>query len=55
MNLMDNTNKFTIIKIRTFTYTPLILRHVTIFVDLPQTVLHQTRILQNTDELSKGL
>jgi len=43
-NWTDYTNKRTSIKIHTFTYNLLILRNVSIFLDHPQGVLHQTSI-----------
>jgi len=55
-DLIDNTNKIPSIKIYTFTYNSLISRHVSIFLDHPQGVLHQTSlIIQNTFALQTPL
>ena len=42
--LIYSTNECTRIETYTVTYIPLILRHVSIFLDNPQGVLHQTSI-----------
>ena len=44
--LIDNTNKCTGIKIYIFAYNLLLFRHVSIFLDHPHGVLHQTRIYE---------
>ena len=43
-NLIDNTNKYTNITTCTFTYNPLLLRHVSFFLDDPQGIVHQNSI-----------
>jgi len=45
-NFIDNTIKCTSIKIYAFTNNPLILRHVSIFLDHPLEVLHQTSMYE---------
>lgn len=48
---MNNINKRTSIKVYSFTYNPLILQHVSIFLSHPPGVIHQT----NTYEFFRRL